>query len=103
MYINFSDSAVEVLKAQEQLCARVEGFYGKNSSEYLKMIESRLNCLNSIIRLGGEIYADGDLELVGQAEFLVYGMNFHYVKDNKMPINGTTIVPVIYGTWSINS
>ena len=102
--INFTKEAIAVLAAQEEQCRQVASFYGGNSSEYLKMANSMLWCLTTVIRLGGNIWADGELDLVGNAEFLTYGMNFHNGNPYDHHENPDTVTNgPTYGTWSINS
>ena len=98
--ISLTDEAMVVIQNQSNLCKKVGLWFGPNSSEYLKMVESRNDCLTNLFRLGGEIFADGEFDLIGKCEYIVYGMNFSAKTTLKDPeFSGIESI----GTWSINS
>ena len=62
--LDFTPEALEVIKNQLRALAAIECFYGKNSSQYLRMLETWSQCMASIIRLGGHIRSDGKIDLL---------------------------------------
>ena len=100
--LTFTPEALEVIKSQLSAIAAIQSYYGTNSSQYLRMLETWSQCMSNIIRLGGSIQSDGGLDLIGQSQYLVYGMNFHKSWESEEAI-GYHDESFHFGTWSINS
>lgn len=100
--ITFTPAALTTLDNIGNRVAQVSDFYGQDSPEYRRVVESAFGSLLSVIRLGGRVMSDGDMALVADS-FITYGVvPFRFESANKelreVAKNGPELVE-----WSVHS
>jgi hypothetical protein len=104
MELTFTPQAITTLNKMRNTIAEIGAHYGMNSVEYLNANSTFAHCITSLITLGGDISADGELSLFGYSKLansehgFSYGMVWHSRKAPEEYRNFPN-----YGTWSINS
>jgi hypothetical protein len=94
--LSVTESGGSTLVNMRQRVRDIEMEHGHFSSEYIKILESLLDNILNILRLGGRVSKDGELSLFVHS-FIVYGVIFH-----SKYIDGENRDPLL-GDWSCHS
>lgn len=99
--IVISEKAEKTISNMRQRVAAVAAHYGETSEEYLKVLESFAGVMLQMIRLGGQIVSDGDIELAGLTKT---GLEYHLIWHRKL-ISGAPNYErdPLLGEWSSHS
>ncbi len=93
--LELTPGALQVVAAMQARVAAVADEYGEESPEHVEMLESLVDALAGMVRLGGRITRDDELSLLG-VSFITYGVVFFpHRKDGQ--------TDPLRGTWSIHS
>jgi len=98
-HIEFTPEALTSIRMMIDRARLVGDHYGTGSQEFGRVADSLLSSLCNMLRLGGRIRAEGNLELLCITEHLVYGVNFHLDRDG----DGDEGRHNLLGVWSVNS
>ena len=101
MELTFTDQAIATLNRMRVKIGEIGTHYGMNSVEYLNANSTFCHSITTLITLGGNITADGELNLFGHSgigDGFSYGMVW---SGRKAPDEYYNFPD--YGTWSINS
>lgn len=101
--VKFSPSATKELMNMKNHVLRIGEFWGRSSEEYTNASESLLQVIFSINSLGGTVWKDSDLCLMGSNDFIQYGVIFHPDRENRTKVFGTHNEYVYAGDWSVHS
>lgn len=107
--LTFSPEAIAELEKIRQRIAHIGEAFGERSTEFVSASVSFNNSMLAMIRLGGKVYRDSDLNLICHNEWITYGVNFHskyYVagEEPEIVLEYAKIgVDARPGTWSVNS
>jgi hypothetical protein len=97
--ITIAENANKVIDAMVNH-ARLTGVqHGIGSPAHIKTTESLLHAMTNLLRLGGEVWRDGALEVYGRTESgMEYGINMHDVTSKNS--HGDNVKTP---EWSVNS
>jgi hypothetical protein len=74
--LELTPEAMQTISRMRQRVEDVAMQYGHTSEEHIEMLRSYTNALENVLRLGGKIYRDAELSLLG-VSFITYGVIFH--------------------------
>jgi hypothetical protein len=94
----FTPEALKVMSDMGDRVAVIRSHFGEYSEEFSNIAASYAGSVSNMIRLGGRVYADGELSLIVGNDFLTYGVVFHNrnYRDLDFPHN-------LMGEWSVHS
>jgi hypothetical protein len=93
--LDLTANALQVVAAMRARVAAVADEYGQGSPEHVEILESLVDALAGIIRLGGRITREDELSLLG-VSFITYGVIFFPRRQDGQP-------DPLRGTWSVHS
>lgn len=92
--LNFTSEAFNELENMRNHVLMVRNFYGDKSPEFMKVSDSFGHVMFNLVRLGGNVYRDGELSLLGSNDYMTYGVIWFGDSNSDGPE---------VGEWSIHS
>ena len=94
--IKFTEQALAEIDEMRNKIHDIRNAYGEESPQYIKATTSFAHVMYKIIALGGTIFRDANLSLLGHNNYITYGVIWFGDK------NGNDLYPET-GEWSIHS